>query len=372
MTSDLREPLIPRRKVLALALGAVALGTLGACGDGRRLPRERAVSFGFEDIVGESPDWDRFGDRLARCNANAVNLSVGRVEWTAFEWVAHPDAASSLVSETGRDFVAEAVAGLRPHLPRNHTLTLTIDTLVPALIAEDPALAGIAPDGEPSESFASVSALSGGIVGDRIVQLAEEICARYDPDRIALTELMFDDSTFGADDLASYRSFTSRADWPRRPDGRIETQDPTLGQWRSQALTSLLGRVQEVAKAHGVGLDMDVRASWMDPHGNRALSGHDYDLILSQADRITVWNYFALNSRLPQYGAELTRSLSERHPGRFVMSTGLWALEGVIASYELEESLAAVAGAGADAVSVTPASLLTGGHWDALERVWGR
>lgn len=357
---------ISRRGVLAAGAATITLGAIGGLMLRRQVPAERSVSFGFEDVVGEGLRWDDYRAALSAADVNAVSVNVGRTDWTAFPWEAQPSAASSLVKESGRDFVAEAIA----EVGDGRSLTLIIDTLAPSRIEQDPQLAGVAPDGEASPLFPSVSALETGAAGDHIVDLARTISDRYTPDRIALTELMFDDHTFGSADLRSYREHSGSTDWPRLPDGGIDTADPTLGPWRSDALSTLLARVRQVTAPRGAALDMDVRAPWSDPDGDRSGSGHGYDVLLEHADRLVVWNYFAINDSSPEYGAEITRSLKERFPGRFVMSTGLWASNGVISPSAMRESLEAVADAGADSVSVTPASKLTDQHWQALERAW--
>lgn len=375
-----RRAVLPsRRAVLATALGGASLlGIVSGCGTGSGTgsgapstrPRERSVGFGFESVVAEDVDYDVIAERLVDVEATAVGLAVGRVDWTAFPWDAHQGAASSRVASTGRDYVAEMIQALDERARTELDLTLTIDTLAPALLAEHPDQAGIGLDGERSDSFPSVSALESGLTGDLLVALADEVCARYRPQRVALTELMFDDATFGGDDLDSFRAATGRQDWPRRDDGGIDPTNPALGAWRAGALATLLARVQDVVHDHGVELEMDVRAPWRDPHGDRAQSGHDYELLLEHADRIAVWNYFALDGRTPADGAEIARSLTERFPGRVSLSTGLWAPDGTISGAALAESLELVHAAGAEAASVTPYSLMTDEHWEALTGVW--
>jgi hypothetical protein len=80
--------------------------------------------------------------------------------------------------------------------------TLTIDGLVPGWISTDRGIAGVNLDGSRSTDFASVTALTKGAAGDRLVRLASDIARRYEPDAVDLTELMFDKNTFGGDDLA--------------------------------------------------------------------------------------------------------------------------------------------------------------------------
>lgn len=363
--------MLSRRGFFALTTGALGLGLLSSCMPTPQPPSERAVNFGFEDVVTQTSHWDKTAARLHRAHANAVAISVGRADWTAFPWKSYPDAAPDSVVETGRDYVAEAIEALRPQMSDKGWLTLTIDTLTPALFESNEELAGVDPHGQKDSAFPSVTALTSGEVGDRIVELTDEICRRYRPDRVALTELMFDNSTFGQDDLASYREHSGSDDWPRKGDHTIDTSDPSLGAWRSDAVADLLARVKETAaKYNGVQVEVDVRASQSDPSRGRPLSGHDYSTLLTAADRIVVWNYFGITDSTPEYGAEIAKALEDRHSGRFAISTGLWAEHGIVSGQELRASLEELAAAGVDAVSVTPASKMADEHWDVLEQLW--
>lgn len=342
---------------------------------GGQLPRpstsSRGVNFGFESVVDgstRSADWGEVVPLLDATHATAVSLVVGRPDWVAFPWAAHPDAESTRVRESGTDYIRAALDALPDHLE----VTLTIDALAPRLLEEDRDLAGVTVDGEHSESFASVAALDGGAVGDRIVELARHIAGTYRPDRVSLTELMFDDATFGDADLRHFREHTGRTDWPRR-GGEIDTGADIIAEWRSAALANLLGRVVEAVSGEGVSVDMDVRAPQDDPTSDRSLSGHDYELLLDTVDRLVVWNYPGLSRAedAVDFSAEFTRELLGRHPGRIVISTGLWARNGgELSARELERALDAVTAAGATAVSVTPASMLSDAHWDVLVSRW--
>lgn len=363
--------MLSRRGFFALTTGALGLGLLSSCIPTPQRPSERAVNFGFEDVVTQTSHWAKTAARLHRAHVNAVAISVGRADWTAFPWEKYPEAAPDSVMETGRDYVEEAIDALRPQMSDKGWLTLTIDTLVPALIAGDEGLAGTDPHGLKDSAFPSVTALTSGEVGDRIVEFTDEICRRYKPDRVALTELMFDNSTFGRDDLASYREHSGSDDWPRKSNHTIDTTDPSLGAWRSAAVADLLARVRETAaKYNGVQVEVDVRASQSDPILGCPLSGHNYSTLLTEANRIVVWNYFGINAGTPESGAEIAQALEEKHPGRYAISTGLWAEHGIVSGQELKASLEALAAAGADAVSVTPASKMADEHWDVLEQLW--
>lgn len=359
-----------RRTFLRLSAITAAGATLASCGTWENwqlrsapVPGERGVNFGFEDVSDDTYDWVGAAQRLMEVGATTVSLAVGRVEWVAFEWEQYPD---TLAVGEGQDLVASAINTLGGGL----SLSLVIDALVPRMIEEDQNLAGVNPEGERSTDFASVTALRDGAVGNRMVELAVELAARYNPQRIVLTELMFDDYTFGDNDLPSYQEFSGNEDWPRNEDGAINTTDQSIADWRSAALEVLAGKITAALPSE-VALEFDVRASWEDPAGDRALSGHDYDMLLSTVDRIAIWNYSAMNNIEASYSEDLAASLTDRYGERYTMSVGLWGEGGsTVTPKEMARALQYSARGGATAVSVTPASMMTQDHWGVLKEIW--
>jgi hypothetical protein len=108
---------------------------------------------------------------------------------------------------------------------------------------------------------------------------------------------------------------------------RVDCRPGIHGSWRSEALASLVARASAAAHANGPTLDMDVRAPWDDPNGDRPESGHDYGMLASAADRLVLWNYFGINDAPASYSSELAMAMAKR-PGRFVMSGGCGATMG--------------------------------------------
>ena len=67
----------------------------------------------------------------------------------------------------------------------------------------------------------------------------------------------------------------------------------------------------------------------------------------------------------------MTKELKKSFSDNFTMSSGLWAPDNqTVSPRDLETSLQAVAKAGANSVSVTPASMMTPDHWHVLEKIW--
>lgn len=360
---------------------------LGACAtEGQPRSAERMVNLGFEDVAVEDPaHLKQLGGRLDQVQATAVSIAVGRTDWTAFPWEAHPESVSAEVKRTGRDFVAESIAALQQPGPLQQSGTaqqsgtrqkrdviLTIDVLLDKAITADPSLAGHNTVGKASGSFASLSSLRTGAAGTQLAELAAAVAKRYRPAAVNLTELMFDEYTFGPDDLQDFTSAMHRSDWPRRADGTIDTAAADVTIWRTHAMADIVRKVRSAVEPFGVDLDMDVRSPGVSASADRADSGQDYGLLLEQLDRIHVWEYVGLNNERSPGTEELVKALRQRAGTRYSLSIGLWSGDGSISPDELERTLRLAADGGAASVSVTPASLMGDGHWDALRRAWAR
>jgi hypothetical protein len=360
-------------KLVAGVIVAIVAGLIGWHVIGQRAtpPAERIVGLGFEDVVDHADRLPELAKRFDEVSANGVSISVGRADWTAFPWGDHSESWSSAVRSTGRDYVTEAIKALaRDAHGRGRDVTAVVDVLAERLIADDPELAGVSADGKRSTSFPSLTALTDGPAGDRLIAFVAAVSDRYKPHAVSLTELFMDTYTFGDDDLASYRKATGAADWPRTPSGTIDTNDPNLGRWRSQAVASIVARARSAANASGVALHMEVRAPWSNPQGDQAQSGQDYATLLTVADRLVLWDYFALNDRPATYTRNLARALSDRAAGRIIMSVGLWAEEGTISPTDLRTASVASVEGGVNSVWVTPTSLMDPAHWEALRAAW--
>ena len=137
-------------------------------------------------------------------------------------------------------------------------------------------------------------------------------------------------------------------------------------------MADIVRKVRSAVEPFGVDLDMDVRSPSVSASADRADSGQDYDLLLEQLDRIHVWEYVGLNNERSPGTEELVKALRLRAGTRYSLSIGLWSGDGSISPDELERTLRLAADGGAASVSVTPASLMGDGHWDALRRAWAR
>ncbi|MGO4145924.1 hypothetical protein AB4Y77_12655 [Paenarthrobacter sp. YAF11_1] len=357
---------------IAGALLASTLTMVSCAGEPLPRPVDRMVNLGFEDVVNSEPGYlAKLSERLNSVNATAVSISVGRTDWTAFPWPGQAGAEASEVSRSGRDFVAESIAALETADDGSkRAVILTIDVLLDRALKEEPALAGRSIDGVASDSFAGVWSLRHGKAGTRLASLAAAVAKKYKPSAVNLTELMFDDFTFGGNDLQDFKVSTGSTDWPRNGDGSIDASDPRINTWRSEAMADIVRKVGAAVEPYGVNLDMDVRSPRDSPSGDRADSGHDYDLLLKQVDRLHVWEYVGLNSERSPKTRELAESMNRRGGSRMSLSVGLWSSEGRISAGEFGTALREAALGGASSVSVTPASLMEDQHWEELRKAW--
>ena len=365
-----------KRKVAAamaaLAVAATSVVMTSSSSAQSSRPADRMVNLGFEDIVTDDPGHlSRLAEQLDAVDATAVSLAVGRTDWTAFPSSGNPNAVSGAVAATGRDYVAEAIKAVGTSAgERKRDIVLTIDVLLGRSLEEDPSLAGRNAAGQRSSSFASVSALRNGEAGERVAALASEVAERYRPTAVDLTELMFDDFTFGADDLDDFNATTGLKDWPRNSSGSIDAADAHLRTWRSEAVADIVRKVRAAVEPYGVRTETDVRSPLVLAAGDRADSGHDYDLLLKQLDRLHIWQYVGLNDAAAPPTKELVRAMNRRAGWRMSLSLGLWSSEGVITPERLGRELRDAARGGAASVSVTPASLMTDEHWEVLKKAW--
>ena len=171
-------------------------------------PREiRSVSVDLGIVIDPATDWKALDAHLDEAGANAVDLSAGRVEFTAFDWDAHPEVAA----EPGTDHIARAARALREDADgHQRQIGLIVDAYLPRWIEKDPSIAGVSVDGQTAPYTASAYQLARGEVGDRLVEYVAALGARYAPSQIAITELFLDMYSYGDDDLALFREMTGR------------------------------------------------------------------------------------------------------------------------------------------------------------------
>jgi hypothetical protein len=212
-----------------------------------------------------------------------------------------------------------------------------------------------------------------GGYGREVIDLLAQLARSYPLDGVALTELGYQSYCFDGRCLASYRAASGRADWPRRASGGIDTDDPTVWEWRTGRMEDFLRRAAGVVHGADKKLYVDVPVSWGDLRRQGRDSGLDYARVLRHADRIVVWNYFAMDGRPASVSRDLARELRRNLPrDRVFVSIGLWSGAGAMSPEEFARGISYTLDGGITNLWITPNHLLTQAHWDALTGVLGR
>jgi hypothetical protein len=112
---------------------------------------EHSVRIDFGQVVNERTDWKRIAAWLDAVHVSTVDLDAGRVEFTAFDWSGHEDAAA----DPGTDHVAVAADAVHASADgQQRQVNLVVDALVPKWIKSDPSIAGVDVQGRRSEYIA--------------------------------------------------------------------------------------------------------------------------------------------------------------------------------------------------------------------------
>ena len=245
-----------------------------------------------------------------------------------------------------------------------------MDLFAPASIRAHPGSAAVDAAGRPSAEQVSLAELADGAFGQRALEMIEYLAADYPIDAVDVTEAAYGQTSFGAADLASFRQRTGRRDWPRDARGHVDTEDPAVWEWKSRALRALRragGRRRP--PPWEAALRRRRRRAGRTSRA-RARLRQDYERILRDADRIVVWDYFALEHLPPAASGALARHLAARFPAsHFDLSIGLWSEGGAVVGPEaLATALDAALAAGATRIRVTPNDRVTGAHWAEVAR----
>lgn len=364
--------------IILLTLGSLVLA---ACAPALPLPTTppatppatesapvRAIGLSLTDYRAQRRQLSAFSARLQAHGVNMVGINAGRLDWTYFPWPGHSERWSHEVREDGLDYLGEAAAtfGAWSHV------SAIVDVFVGRYLEEHPEVAARSVTGEASSFQVSIHELVDGAFGQQLLELITYIAANYPVDSIALTELFYDEYGYGDDDRAAYRAYTGYSDWPRTTDGTIDTTHPSIGAWRVHALSRFVARAATITNRHGKELFVDVRVSWGQLANEGGESGQDYGRFLAHADRLVLWNYFALSGYSPEYSADIARAMAHYGRERIIISIGLWGPdETTLPAEQLQRALQTIEASAVPNVWITPSHMLSAAHWDVIKARWG-
>jgi cell division septation protein DedD len=177
---------------------------------------------------------------------------------------------------------------------------------------------------------------------------------------------------YGADDLAFYKAATGKTDWPRNPDGTINIDDSSIGNWRSAALGQFLGKAAAQAHQYGKQLFLEVGVSV----NNLSLAtnnyGTNYAVMLNNVDKIVVQDYFGVGGYSPKYSSNIAQYLAQIGAGRSILELGLWGASGTtVSATDLKYAITTGQSGGISDIMVVPESLALSTHWNVLDSLWG-
>ncbi len=313
-------------------------------------------------------DWRRaVTSVLANPDAAAIGtigLGAGRPDWAYFRWEGHRSDWSATQQAEATDMLGESVGAFRE---RGFRTVAIVDLYAPKLVEQQPDLAALRFDGQKSPEQVSFAELVDGDYGRRVVEMVGYLACRYPVDAVALTELHYKAYGYEESALASYRRATGRATWPKDASGSVNTDDPSIWEWRSSKMEAFVARAAEAAHAGGKRLVVDVPVSWKDLSRNGRDSGLDYGRVLKHADQIVVWNYFVLEHKEPEVSTDVARALRRQFPAdRVFVSLGLWGSPGILDPDAFKRALTATVEGGISQIWVTPNHLMTPAHWEVL------
>ncbi len=328
----------------------------------------RAMRLDYGNYAASRAEVDNLEAQMQRSGINLVALGAGRVDWAYFKWPNRPENWSGDVNSTGIDFLAEDAA--RFHVWAQ--VDAVVDVYAPKYIEMHPGAAAISWLGKPSPYLVNTMDLVDGDFGRQLLDMIEAIAANYPVDSISLTELMYYTDGYGDVDKAAYMASTGNNDWPRLNNGSINIDHPSIGEWRSREIARFLEKVRAITIKYGKQLYIDAAVTWNAPENMGAEHGTRYDILLEQADRIVIWDYFALNGYPPEYNQPLAQFLLQRVGDRAIFSIGLWDKNNTtITPAQLEAGILAAQQGGMQDLWITPSLLMTDAHWAVLQRLWG-
>ncbi len=293
-----------------------------------------------------------------------IGLGAGRPDWSYFRWEGHRGDWSATQQAEAADMLGESV---RAFTERGFHTVAIVDLYAPRLIEQRPELAALRFDGQKSPEQVSFAELVDGDYGRRVVEMVRYLASRYPVDAVALTELHYKAYGYENSALASYRQATGRSVWPKDASGSVNTDDPSIWEWRSAKMEGFIARAAEAAHAAGKRLIVDAPVSWKDLSRNGKDSGLEYARVLNHADQIVVWNYFVLEHKEPEVSRDVARALRRQFPAdRVFVSLGLWGSPGILDPDAFKRALTATVDGGISQIWVTPNHLMTPAHWEIV------
>ncbi len=336
----------------------------------------RAMRVDYRDMSQSRGEADALESVMRSAGVNLVAVGAGRVDWTYFPWRGHPDRWSVDVKSSGEDYLLDDSArfGQWAHV------SAVVDVLAPRYIQMHPEAAAISWLGAPSPNLVGTMELVDGSFGQDLLDMIGEVATYYPVNSIILSELVYYVDGFGDADRSAFQAYTGKTDWPRRPNGQIDIDDPSIGTWRSYEISRFLDKAAAIIHAQGKQLFVEARLS-VGADGTVTVSnGTDLGLLLQHADRVVVWGNHDLDGQSQSALRNVAKYLARYGKGRVILSIGLWdknydvdvpnAQMSAISAQDFQTGLQAAGQGGATDIWITPSFLMSDAHWQVLTQYW--
>jgi hypothetical protein len=328
-----------------------------------------ALRIDYPDLAASRGIVDGLEQHARAAGMNMIALGAGRVEWTYFKWEGHESVWANDVKDTQIDYLMEDAVRFRKWAHVN----AVVDIFAPNWIKAHPDQAAVNWLGGTNPYLVGTMDLVDGEFGQLVLDMIEAIAVNYPVDSISITELFYHSDGYGPKEKAAYMAYTGQADWPRYPNGLINIEDVTIGNWRGFELDRWLDRVVTIAHAHGKQVFMDVALSLDDLTKMTNEHGTNYNLVLEHMDKLVIWAYLDLDNYPPEYLYDIADFLTSFETERIILSVGMWSNRTTVITPDLLERAIISSQAGAmPNIWITPSSMLGDAHWQVLEQVWGR
>ena len=313
---------------------------------------------------------------MRAAGVNLVAVGAGREDWTYFPWKGHSGQWASEVKDSGQDLLGDDSArfGKWAHV------TAVVDALAPQYVQAHPESAAISYTGARSSNLVGVMDMAEGDFGQNLLGMIDYIAANYPVNSVMITELVYYVDGYGPKDRAAYLAFSKRSDWPRSADGKINIDDPSIGEWRSFEINEFYKKAADILHKYNKQLFVEVHVN-VDENGYVYVqNGVNFDNLLKYADRLLVWGYYNQDQHKPEILTAIGQYIARHDPNRIIMTIGLWnhnydvntskTSMDPIPVADLQTAISAARKGGATDFFITPSFLLTPPHWSALNQSW--
>jgi hypothetical protein len=326
-----------------------------------------AIRADYTDMAVSRPEVLPLEQKIENAGMNMVSLSAGRVDWSFFKWAGHLNNWSSDVKNTGIDFLSDDSSRFGAWA----RVDAAVDALSPIYIKQNPQSAAISWDGKPSTQLVSTMQVVQGPYGQLLLQMIQYIAENYPVDSISINEMFYHVDGYGPDDKTAFITYSGLQDWPRTSSGMIDINNLSIETWRTYELNIFLSQVHAICSKYGKQFYFDIP---MNVDANGAPNGGygvQPDKIFTNVDKIILWGYFNLDSLTPENLQITASTLKQLNPDRTIFLIGLWNVQSqAVSADKLQRAIKAVQNGGLTNIWVTPASLMTDAHWNAIQQVW--